>query len=93
MKITTNNHWRQFKYRYEVPQSVLNDQFDWTNEEDHSDGFLKYRGWWYHLADFMRSASVELNGWDGYHSDSCFSAVLIRLSDDCEKYQIATVTS
>ncbi len=93
MKITTNNHWRQFKYRYEVPTEILEDQFDWTNEDDHSDGFFEYRGWWYHLDDFIRSNDPAFDGWNGILTDSYFSGVLIKLSDNCEEYQVATVTS
>ena len=101
MKIKTNNHWRQFSYRNEVPGSVLADQFDWTNEAheehgDYSDGFFQYRGYWYHLSDFMRWTCPQEGFeqyWDGYSSDSFFSGVFIKISDDGEEYQIGTYTS
>ncbi len=97
--IRTNNHWRQFKYRDEVPAAVLADQFDWTNDAhaehgDYSDGFIQYRGFWYHLGDFMAHRHGEFGGkWHGSHGDSFFSGVLIELSDDGEEYRIATYTS
>lgn len=95
MKIRTNNHWRQFKYRDEVPTDILANQFDWTAKDhaehgSYSDGFFEYRGFWYHTADFMRTT---LPGWDGAHGDSFFSGVLIKLSDDGEEYKIATYFS
>ena len=95
MKVRTNNHWRDFKYRDEVPANVLADQFDWTNDwyaqyGDYSDGFIEYRGFWYHLGDFMRGG---VEGWHGVHADSFFSGVVIRLSEDGEQYQIGTYTS
>lgn len=95
IKITTNRQWRAFKSRDEVPAKVLASQFDWTNEAheksgDYSDGFLEYRGVWYHLADFTRGG---IPGWDGAHGDSFFSGVVIRLSKDGEAYQIGTYFS
>ena len=91
-RIITNCHWRQFKYRDEVPAAILADQFDWTNEDyekhgDYSDGFILYRNVWYHLADFMNGGP---DGWHGSHGDSFFSGVVIRLSGDGETYQIGT---
>lgn len=94
-KVRTNRQWRAFKYRHEVPAKILASQFDWTNEAhekdgDYSDGFIEYRGCWYHLADFVRGG---IPGWDGAHGDSFFSGVVIRLSKDGEAYQIGTYFS
>ena len=91
-RIVTNNRWRDFVYRHDVPVKILASQFDWTNEAheehgDYSDGFIEYRGIWYHLGDFMRGG---VESWTGSHGDSFFSGVLIRLSEDGEQYQIAT---
>tara|TARA_R110000824_G_scaffold46611_1_gene133640 strand:- start:137 stop:502 length:366 start_codon:yes stop_codon:yes gene_type:complete len=103
-KIVTNGHERHFLYRDEVPASILESQFDWL-DEDTFDGFIFYRKTWYHLGDFMRfqgtawiaspqagSKSTEVNSdqWDGYHGDSFFSGVLVKISDDCETYKIGT---
>lgn len=93
LKIVTNNHWRQLKYRHEVPEKVLQGQFDWTNEDDHCDGFFQYRGTWYHSSEFLslsQGAPREMKEWHGYSSDSFFSGVLIRISEDGEMYQVAT---
>jgi len=81
----TNNHWRQFRYRDEVPAKVLADQFDYQ-DEDTTDGYFEYKGYWYHLDMFMRCSG----DWEGSHGDSAFSGVMIRLSQDCEEYQVAT---
>jgi hypothetical protein len=104
-KIVTNHHDRQFVYRYDVPDSVLANELDWTTEEEHFDGYFCYRGVWYHRSDFMSfqgvafiespapgsdSTEVHSNQWNGYHGDSYFSGVLIKLSEDCETYRIAT---
>lgn len=90
LKIKTNNQWRPFKYRHDVPAKVLAKQFDWTNPEEYSDHFICYRRHWYHIADFMRGGP---EGWDGIASDSYFSGVLIRVSKDGERYQIAAYFS
>ena len=95
LKITTNNHERQFDCRCDVPADILSNQFDYL-DADTFDGFLKYRGHWYHTSCFMRfgyPGTVPFQGWQGYSSDSFFSGVLIKLSDDCETYQIATYIS
>ena len=104
IKIITNNHDRPFLYRYEVPQVILNGDLDWTDGSDH-DGYFCYRGIWYHAGQFMRfcgtawigspeptgrSTEVQSDKWDGHHGDSYFSVILIKLSDDCETYRIAT---
>ncbi len=97
LKLRTNRQWRQFVYRSEVPQAILKSQFDWQDENDgndYQDGFFCYRGHWYHTADFMRTdGNGDLAGWDGYAGDSYFSGVLIKLSSDGERYQIATYIS
>jgi hypothetical protein len=96
--IKTNHHWRDFVYRHDVPASVLADRFDWTNEEDHFDGFFCYRGWWYHLSEFSVWTSKlpddsPFKGWDAYAGDSYFSGVVIKVSRDGERYQIGTYYS
>jgi hypothetical protein len=93
LKIYTDNKWKQFKYRNEVPDKVLSDYFDHLPEEEYGDGFIKYRKRWYHTSDFMRQTHSEFNGWDGYSSDSFFSGILIKLSDDGEEYKIGTYIS
>ena len=63
---------------------------DLFNDAGYSDGFIRYRGFWYHLADFERRSIGE---WHGQHCDSFFSAVLVRVSDDGETYRIGTATT
>jgi hypothetical protein len=92
MKAITNRHWREFRYRWEVPADVLADQFDYQDPEETFDGFFHYRGCWYHLDQFMRCpGDLDTAGWHGFAPDSFFSGVAIRLSDDGERYQIATI--
>ena len=95
LTIITNNHWRQFKYREEVPENILSSDFDYLNEEDGMDGFFCYRGTWYHLSEYMRVEKHDTHfaGWNGYASDSFFSGTVIRISEDCEMYQVGLYLS
>ena len=91
MKVKTDNKFRPFKYREEVPLRVLQREFDYLDEEDVSDGFFKHRGVWYHLSMFETTRGMkDLAAWDGYHGDSYFSGTLIKLSRDGESYKIGT---
>lgn len=95
--VTTDHKWKNFKYHHEVPAKVLAEDLSWTteNEDDYFDGFFRYRRRWYHISEFMTwtSGSTPFKGWDGYSGDSCFSAVLIKLSKDGEQYQVGTYIS
>lgn len=96
LTICTNKNWRPFKYRNEVPAEVLASQFDHLDENDGFDGFILYRNSWYHLSDFLRiegHSNEDFSSWDGYAGDSYFSGALIKVSEDCESYQIGYYTS
>lgn len=93
MRIYTDHKWKQFKYRNEVPEKVLKSEFDWTSEDD-VDGFILYKGNWYYLSEFERIPNgLFPKGWQGYHSDSFFSGILIQVSEDSETYRIGTYCS
>ncbi len=91
VKVKTDKKWKDFVYRHDVPEKILKNEFDWLDEEQ-EDGFLKFLGTWYHTSMFMRMNDSDpkspLKGWDGYHGDSYFSGVVIKLSSDGEKYKI-----
>ena len=82
MNIISNHQWRNFLYWYELPEKAKAD-LDYASEDE---AFLKYKGNYYALNDFMRGSLIE--GWHGHSPDSFFSGVLIRLSDDGYQYQI-----
>ena len=88
--ITTNHHVREFLYQWDVPNDVLDDQFEHLDSFEATTGFFKYRGWWYHVSDFMRT---PMEGWDGAAPDSFFSGVLIKLHEDGETYTVGTYMS
>lgn len=92
--IKTNHQWRNLAYRNEVPAKVLADQFSHLDEDETGDGFFCYRGYWYHVSDFMRiENNADLAGWHGYASDSYFSGVVMKLSEDGEQYIAGTFFS
>jgi hypothetical protein len=92
--IKINHQWRNLTYRSDVPAKVLASQFDYQDENEVLDGFFCYRNYWYHLDGFMRiENNPDLKAWDGYASDSYFSGVVIKLSDDCEQIKIGTYYS
>lgn len=95
MEIITNYQNRHFLYGYEIPETVLNSDFDWLEDDEKTDGFMKYKGRFYHVSEFMRipENSPFPGGWHGYYSDSAFSGVLVSFSRDMETYQIATYIS
>lgn len=79
MIITTNHHRRDFIYRYDVPDSVLADQFDYQDPDETTDGFIQWRGYWYHLDQFMIGAPGD---WHGVCGESYFSGMLIKVHED-----------
>ena len=72
----------------------MKDTFDWMNDppdhnlDDYTDGFIHYKDNWYNLDDLCDVIDLSIKGWDGYISDSFFSGILIKLSEDGEQYQI-----
>jgi hypothetical protein len=98
-RLYSDMQWRDFVDRWDVPSDVLADTFDYQNPEEATSGFFHYNGCWYHLDQFMRfgfpgeSKPDWAGTWDGYSSDSFFSGVVIKLSDDGEQYKIGTYFS
>jgi hypothetical protein len=95
LNIVTDHKWKPFKFDYEVPKKVLDNQFDYQDRNEVFDGFICYRKTWYHLDTFMRNNSEcpIMSKWDGHHGDSYFSGILIKISPCGEAYKIATYYS
>jgi hypothetical protein len=88
--IRTDHKWREFVTRDKVPAKVLASQFDYLDADTY-DGFFRYLGHWYHTSEFMRLDATP--GWDGVAGDSYFSATLIKLSRDGERFKVARMYS
>lgn len=81
LKITTNNHRREFMYRDEVPAHVLGARFSYLKEE--CDGFFRYQGWWEHINDFdWLGPDSQFEGWDSCKPDTAFSGTLVKINPD-----------
>jgi hypothetical protein len=92
MQITCNYaprailHWHELTAREQA-------EFDWIEDPaDSCYSFFRYRGEIYCLADFMRPPiDLAEKRWHGIHTDSYFSAILIRLVDLGESVIVARV--
>jgi hypothetical protein len=92
--IKTDHKWKNFLYGYELTAKEKA-EFDYMTDEDIDCGsFIRYRKWIYSLEDFMRiENNPALAGWSGYSSDSFFSGVVMKISDDGEQYKVGTYIS
>jgi len=99
MKIKTNHHFRDVLYWHDLEpseQSELSDSYDSVEEST----FFRYRGQVYDLGEFEAYLSARGNGahelvhdWDGYHSKSYFSAVLVKYSEDYDAVKVGLALS
>lgn len=98
MTIKTNHVPRPVIDAYELTADERS-QFDYLNWDaidtgSDSASFLRYRGELYDLGEFSTTRGMPefspLTAWDGYLSDSYFSGVLVRYTEDCEYVIAAT---
>ncbi len=105
MEIRTNNVPRDIIDAYEltVDDRAEFDYIDWTAVDDGalSPQFFRYRGTLYDIGEFSSDYGItrgaglpaHLAQWDGYQSDTFFSATVIRFADDYERVVIGRVYS
>ena len=98
VKITTNNIPRPVVHGWELTAEELK-EFDYLKGEQLWEAsFFRYRGEVYNLGEFSAfnrsfawlGAPEEYREWDGYMSDSFFSGILVKYSEDCEEVIVAT---
>ena len=101
IRITTNNVPRPVIDAWELSASERQvfDYLDWSAIErgEDSASFVRYRGELYPVSDFSayyglsRDAGLpaEFQGWHGYLSDSFWSGLLIRFTEDPEYVIVA----
>ena len=83
MKIVTNNRPRFILHGFELPASQRR-EFDWLSDEEFNEAeFVKYKGIYYALSEFMRcdNAAYPLSNWQGYFGGSYFAGILIKYKD------------
>lgn len=95
--IRTNHHYRDLLHGYELDPKYRS-EFDYLSDDDYeTHSFIRYWGIVYSLSEFMRTDCLPLDNpltkWNGYLSDSFFSGIVVRFSDDMEQVQIGTFYS
>jgi len=94
MEIITNNVPRNLLYGYELTEAEKAD-FDYIDDIDSHD-FFRYRGIVYDPSEFMawdmptKEEIAHYLDWHGFRSDSYFSGVVIRYTDDMEQVVCGT---
>lgn len=94
IEIKTNHHWRTPVYWWDLTKKEQ-EQFDYLSEDEALErDFLRYRGTTYDAHEFLTTSSLPefnlLTKWDGYHSESFCTGVVVRWSSDFEEYQIGS---
>ena len=87
MKIITNYQPRDIVYGFELTPKERED-FDYLEPENlDNNSFVRYRGELYDLGDFMAwdNPASPTKAWDGFRSDSYFSGIVIKYTDDYER--------
>ncbi len=96
LTIKTDNKWKNLISGYELPKGKRKD-FDYLTEEElDCRDFIKYRGVYYDLGEFMwidNTFPEEMKKWDGYTLDSYFSGIVIKYSEDRDQVKIGTYFS
>ena len=101
LNIVTNNVPRDVISGYEMDPKILKKEFDIDIEGMNDDQigdlcsmeFVKFRGVWYDLQDFITTCPgpwnhglpEEFREWDGYSSDSFFSGVLLKYAREDDR--------
>lgn len=105
VKVVTNNVPRDIIDAYELTAEERKqfDYLDWgaIDEGRDSASFFRYKGQLHDLGEFTRDYGItkgsglpeHLSKWDGYRSDSAFSAVVVRYVNDNEQVVAGRVLS
>ena len=98
-KVTTNNVPRELVRSWDLTDAERAefDYYDWNQIEQGFDSdpiFVRYRGELVDLGQFTRSITTPgLNEWDGYQSDSYFSGLVVRYTDDYDAVVVGRYSS
>lgn len=82
MIVVTNNIARTLVSFHDLPESAQA-EFDYVSADDRfTTRFFNYKGDWFDSHEFIRVRSFPK--WHGAMSDTYFSGMLIRITDDAE---------
>ena len=99
MRVITNNVPRDLIDAWELTPAEREefDYLDWAAIElgEDSASFFRFHGDLYDLGEFSvwQTRPDMLREWDGYASDSAFSATVVRYVDNCERIVVGRVLS
>lgn len=88
--IKTNNRYTPVIYGSELSDKWRK-EFDFLNKKEFDDShFFKYKNQIWYLGDFMRidRNTVDFKGWDGQHSLTAFSGLVVKMSPDGEGVKV-----
>lgn len=90
MQIITNHKPRPIVYGYELTEKQKAD-FDYLTAEDlEINNFIIYRGQVYDLSEFTRAPdNLKTLNYDGIHTESFFSGLLIKLDQHGDAVTVA----
>ena len=103
VKVITNGHHRDVIDAHQLTESerAEHDYLDWAaiDAGRESAEFFRYRGNLYDLGEFTRDYGItrgaglpaHLSDWDGYLSESAFSAIVVRYVDGFEGVVVGLV--
>ena len=95
MKIIANHHYREVLTSFDLTEKEAR-EFDYLDLENGEGSFFRYRGDAYDLGEFMRwdnPDSPTRKSWDGFRSDSYFSGLVVKYSEDCELVKVGLCLS
>jgi hypothetical protein len=86
LTVISNGHERERVTWHDLPEAERQWHDYLTCDEDkYSPRFVHYRRAWYDVHEFMHCPDdAELKGWQGIHTETFFSGVLVRFPDPCE---------
>lgn len=92
MRVITNNVPRLLIDAYDLTPTERA-EFDYLNWDaidagEDSATFFRYKGQLYDLGAFMAATSQPLSAWNGYQSDTFFSATVVRYVPDDRDYVV-----
>ena len=102
MKVITNNQPRDIIDGWELSPDARGefDYIDWPAVErgEASPQFFRFKGELHDLGEFSATGVFgetypEVGQWDGYRSDSFFSALVVRYVEDYERVVVGLVLS
>lgn len=90
LTIKTNGHYRPLMCWEELTEKER-EWHDWEGADE--DSFFRYKGHAYHMGEFMRVGGEVFPSWDGAHSESYFSGVLVKYSNCGDAVKVGTYYS